>query len=451
MQKTLLFKILAILALTVLIGIPLGMIHNTIEERSQVRQEAVQSVSAESVREQTVTGPILVIPYTDEYPETIAAKGANEPAETVSRSVRRKHLVFPNKLLVDGNIKTYRRFRGIHQVLMYGGTHDMRGDFTMPLENQLPRASNKSTLTLGRPYLSMGIEDVRGIRDIPRINWSGNIVEFQQGTGLDAMRGGLHADLSPMAPGSVAAFAFKLELDGIERQHFVPIGKNNKFKLQSDWPHPQFGGRFLPSPERRVDDTGFAAEWSISSLSTNAQQQLRDNETTPAGTAQVAVDRFGVSFIEPVNVYSMAERATKYGLLFVALTFAAFFMFEVLKMLPIHPVQYLLVGLALVLFFLLLVSLSEHIRFGVAYLVASTGCIVLIGFYLSAVLRDWRRGMAFGAGLTLLYSALFGLLISESSALVLGSILLFAVLSGVMVATRKVDWYQIGKAAPATT
>jgi inner membrane protein len=451
MQRSLLFKILAILALTVIICIPLGMIHNTIEERSQVRQEAVQSVSAESVREQTITGPILVVPYTDEYAEVIPAKSTNEPAETVMRSVTRKHFVFPNQLVVNGKIDTYRRYRGIHQVLMYRGTHDMRGDFVLPPESQLPRESNKSTLTIGRPYLAMGIEDVRGIRDIPKINWNGDIVEFQQGTGLDSLRGGLHAELKPMAMNTSAAFAFKLELDGIERQHFVPIGKNNKFQLESNWPHPQFGGRFLPSPERRVDDTGFTAAWSISSLSTNAQQQLRDNEATPAGTAQVALDRFGVAFIEPVNVYSMAERATKYGLLFVALTFAAFFMFEVLKMLPIHPVQYMLVGLALVLFFLLLVSLSEHIRFGVAYLLASAGCIVLIGFYLSAVLRDWRRGMAFGAALTLLYGALFGLLISENNALVLGSILLFAVLSGVMVATRKVDWYQIGKAAPATT
>ena len=132
----------------------------------------------------------------------------------------------------------------------------------------------------------------------------------------------------------------------------------------------------------------------------------------------------------------------------MALTFAAFFVFEILKRLPIHPVQYLLVGLALVLFFLLLVSLSEHIAFVHAYLIASVGCIVLIGFYLSFVLRDWKRGMGFGVALTMLYGALYGLLISESNALVMGSILLFAILAAVMVATRKVDWYQLGKAEP---
>ena len=185
-------------------------------------------------------------------------------------------------------------------------------------------------------------------------------------------------------------------------------------------------------------------------MSTSTQQQLlaMEEKATPRETTLAGLDRFNVGFIEPVNVYSMAERATKYGLLFVVLTFAAFFIFEVLKCLPIHPVQYLLVGLALALFFLLLVGLSEHIAFLHAYLIASAGCIVLIGFYLSYVLHDWRRGMAFGTALTALYGALYMLLISENNALVMGSILLFAILAAVMIATRKVDWYQIGKTDP---
>jgi inner membrane protein len=445
MQRTLLFKILIIFGLTVLIAIALVMIQETINDRAQFRVDAVKSVSAESVREQTVTGPILVIPYTDNYDELIPAKSKNEPAETVHRSVARKHLVFPNQLDVDGKIETYRRYRGIHQVLMYGGTHGIKGDFVLPTANGLPRASTRSTVTVGRAFLAMGIEDVRGIADFPKVDWNGGAVEFQQGSALQALRGGLHADLPAMELGTRAAFSFQLKLNGIERQHFVPVGKNNTITLTSNWPHPQFGGDFLPAPSRTIDESGFHATWTIASLATNAQQQLRDNELGADPAHLQPVDSFNVAFIEPVNVYSMAERATKYGLLFVALTFAAFFMFEVLKMLPIHPVQYLLVGLALVLFFLLLVSLSEHIAFMTAYLIASAACILLIGYYLAAVLRDWRRGMGFGTALTLLYGALYGLLVSENNALVLGSILLFAVLSGVMVATRKVDWYQIGK------
>jgi len=447
MQRTLLYKILIILGLAILIAVALAMIQTTISDRAQFRQDAVKSVSAESVREQTITGPVLVIPYTDDYDEVIPAGSKQEAAETVHRSVARKHLVFPNQLDIDGNLETYRRYRGIHQVLMYSGAHSIKGDFTLPAASALPRASGRSVVTVGRAYLTLGIEDVRGIADFPKVNWNGGVVEFQQGSGMQPARGGLHADLPATNLDTKASFAFQLKLNGIERQHFVPVGKNNTITLTSNWPHPQFGGDFLPAPSRTVDAKGFHATWTIASLATNAQQQLRDNALATESAQLRPVDSFNVAFIEPVNVYSMAERATKYGLLFVTLTFAAFFMFEILKQLPIHPVQYLLVGLALVLFFLLLVSLSEHIAFMFAYLAASSACIVLIGYYLSAVLGDWRRGMGFGVGLTLLYGALYGLLVSENNALVLGSLLLFAVLAAVMVATRKVDWYQIGKAA----
>lgn len=449
MQKTLLFKILIVIALTILICIPLGMINFTIMERAQFRQQAVESIAADSVREQTVTGPVMVIKYTDDFEEAVTTPdGAKTKIEIVNRSIERTHLVFPNDLAFDSSIKTDRRYRGIHQVLVYGGKHFISGDFVLPTMNELARSTPKSRLRIDQASVALGIDDVRGIRNIPKMDWNGNIIEFEQGTGLGVIPRGLHADLPPVkldTPERVK-FSFALGLDGIERQHFVPVGKSNKFSVKSDWPHPQFSGDFLPSPsERKIDESGFSATWNISSLSTMAQKQLRTAEDAAAAGPKAAIDTFSIGFIEPVNVYSLAERATKYGLLFVGLTFAAFFVFEILKRLPIHPVQYLLVGLALVLFFLLLVSLSEHIDFMWAYLIASVACIVLIGFYLAFVLHDWLRGMGFGAALTLLYGALYGLLMSENNALVLGSVLLFAVLAAVMVATRKVDWYQIGK------
>jgi inner membrane protein len=294
---------------------------------------------------------------------------------------------------------------------------------------------------------------VRGIRNIPKIDWGGRLIEFEQGTDLFAFRSGLHAPLGamPMASAQQVTFSFDLGLDGIERQHFVPVAKNSQISIKSNWPHPQFGGRFLPSPKnRQIDAQGFNVAWNISSLATNAQTQLSSIEgefKVPDSAPLGQVDRFSVGFIEPVNVYSQSDRATKYGLLFVALTFAAFFIFEILKSLPIHPVQYLLVGLALVIFFLLLVGLAEHIAFWMAYVIASAACIALTSFYLTWVLRSAARALGFGVALTLLYGALYGLLNSENNALVLGSILLFAVLAAVMVVTRKVDWYQVGKGA----
>ena len=450
MQRTLLFKLLAIFGLTLLIGIALLMIQATIEERSQFRKAAVASIAADSVREQTITGPVLVIGYLDEYEEqTEVGDGLAKRKENVMRSVRRKFLVFPNQLNIDSAIDTDRRYRGIHQVLVYSGRHKIDGDFALPVLGDLPRATPNSRIKLERASLVMGVGDVRGIKNIPTVLWNGQAIEFEQGTEMSALETGLHAVLPAMTlvQGASVSFSMMLGLDGIERQSFVPVGKNNRIAVKSSWPHPQFAGAFLPSArERRIDATGFAASWQVSSLSSTAQKQIRELEEGQAKAPVRGIESFSIGFIEPVNVYSLAERAVKYGLLFVALTFAAFFMFEIIKRLPIHPVQYLLVGLALAMFFLLLVSLSEHIQFALAYVVASVACIGLIGFYLSYVLGDWRRGAGFGAALTALYGALYGLLISENNALVLGSILLFAVLSAVMVATRKIDWYNLSRA-----
>ncbi len=457
MQKTLLFKILIISGLMLVIGIPLMMIQSTIWERMSFRDEAVRSIAADSVREQTLIGPVLVLPYTDEYEEQEEVSDEKKKkTKIVKRSFNKRALVFPNDLKITGNIETDRRYRGIHKVLVYSGQHAISGDFILPKQDDLPREKSISRLTLGKPFVALAIEDVRGIRNIPKINWDGKLFEFEHGSGLTSFKNGLHATLDMMdlkEPANIK-FSFDLGLDGIERQHFAPLAKNNQVTLKSNWPHPQFAGRFLPSPKARsIDEHGFSATWSISALASTTQQQLirieqgtgTPDNAQPGAAPSADLDRFSVGFIEPINIYSQADRATKYGLLFVALTFAAFFVFEILKRLPIHPVQYLLVGLALALFFLLLVSLSEQMAFVLAYLVSSSACIVLIGFYLAYVLRNWRRGLGFGAALTLLYGALYGLLRSENNALVMGSILLFGVLAAIMIATRKVDWYQIGK------
>jgi inner membrane protein len=451
-QKTLFYKLAAIAGLTLLIYIPLAMIQSTIGERMDFHRQAVQSIATDSVHEQAITGPIMVVPYTEEYTEEQLLDPVTGRKGIVKRSIDRRHLVYPNQLQVQGTIDTDNRYRGIHKVLVYSGQYLIAGDFVLPAKDVLERARPDSKISICKSFLALSISDVRGIRNIPKIMWDGREIEFEQGTGLTALKEGLHASLDDMVlekPVQVK-FSFTLGLDGIERLHFSPVAKNNRVMLQSKWPHPQFGGRFMPSPkDRRIDENGFAATWNISSLATNAQQQLSRLESAGSAVsnspADGKVDYFSVGFIEPVNIYSQADRATKYGLLFVCLTFAAFFLFEIIKQLQIHPIQYALVGLALALFFLLLVSLSEHIPFIGAYLIASTACILLISFYVAHVLRNWKRGFGFGIGLTALYGVLYGLLQSENNALVMGSILLFSVLAAIMIATRKIDWYGVGK------
>ncbi|MFZ3004251.1 MAG: cell envelope integrity protein CreD [Undibacterium umbellatum] len=468
MQRSLLFKIVIVGLLAILLYVPLGMIHATIWERMHYREEAVRSITADSVSEQVVVGPVLVVPYTETWEDESFDASLNK---TVRRqlSANKKHYIYPNEMQIMGNIDTDQRYRGIHKVLVYTGHHKITGDFMLPeLSNMVQKDKPKAVISLtDTPYISMGLSDTRGLQNFPKLKWDEQTIEFKQGSKLSSFQRGIHAGLNDVNLASARQVKFKidLDLDGIEKLSFAPIAKNNQVTLSSNWPHVQYGGRFLPSPKGRVNtDQSVSANWNISSLSSNAQQQMTrlENAGNAANVAHGAspaedgsptssaspIDIFSVSYIEPVNIYSQADRAVKYGLMFVALTFAAFFLFEVLKQLPIHPVQYTLVGLALVIFFLLLISLSEKISFVLAYLIASTACILLIGIYLANVLRDWKRGVGFGFALMVLYGILFGLLNSENNAMMMGSLLLFAVLSGIMLATRKVDWYKLGK--PAT-
>lgn len=238
--------------------------------------------------------------------------------------------------------------------------------------------------------------------------------------------------------GTLAASTVELELrlDGSRMLSVVPVGDDTHIALRSSWPHPSFSGAFLPN-ERRVDAQGFDARWAVSSLASDAQRQLRND-------GAVESQAVTVSLVDPVDTYTQADRASKYGVLFVLLTFVGFILFELIKSLRIHPLQYLMVGLALAIFFLLLISLSEHIAFWKAYLVSAVACIGLQAVYLANVLGHWKRGLGFAALLTVLYGALYGLLVSENNALLMGSLLLFVILALAMWVTRRVDWYALG-------
>jgi inner membrane protein len=283
---------------------------------------------------------------------------------------------------------------------------------------------------------------VRGLVGVPSLQVSGVQRRLLQGQGHG--RSGLHTTLAAPAAGATLAFdvEFKSSLQGTETLSIAPLAERNVITLESAWPHPQFHGDFLPRT-RAIGPDGFRARWEVSSLASNAQSQFRARMSgrTNQGATD-AVDAISVSLVDPVNIYSQVDRATKYGVLFVLLTFVAFFMFEFLKQLRIHPIQYGLVGLSIAIFFLLLLALSERIAFGTAYLLAAVACVTLIGYYLRHVLGGWARGAGFAGLLGTLYAALYGLLISEDNAMVLGAGLLFVILAAIMVLTRKVDWYR---------
>jgi inner membrane protein len=409
--------------------VPLAMINGTIKERAGYRQEAVTAIAESYAGPQILSGPVLVVPYVESRREQ-RLDAFGKPVEVIRREPHNWYF-FPKTLTVDGKLLPDERALGLHKVRVYElhSTLSARFDAVLPTDPAGIR-------DIGVPYLSFSIADVRGLVGTPALSVDGKALALRQGNGGHRSGRGLHAQL-PVAGAAGQRLGMDLrfisKLAGTESLAVVPLADNNKVTLTSTWPHPHFTGR---SPyAHRIDANGFHADWEISSLASAAQAQYLQ------GQDDAALESLQVGLVEPVNTYTQADRASKYGILFVLLTFVGCFMFELLKRLAIHPIQYGLVGLALAIFFLLLLSLSEHMAFWLAYLVAAAACIGLQGIYLSAVLRSPIRGWGFAGGLTLLYGALYGLLVSEDNALVLGSVMLFVILAGLMIATRRIDWY----------
>jgi inner membrane protein len=300
----------------------------------------------------------------------------------------------------------------------------------------------------------VGIHDTRGIRYRSEVDWDGTSPALSPG-GIDAagLPSGVQADLgTPAGTDRPARHAFRIALTllGTQRLDIVPLGATTSITLASPWPHPSFTGRILPDAGTTVSADGFAAAWRTSHFATNLAQ-VYQRCTQARQCDEFRQHTVAVSFIQPVDLYQTVERSVKYGFLFILLTFAAFFLFEVLGRLAIHPVQYGLVGVALTVFFLLLISLSEHVGFASAYAIATLGCVGLIGYYVGHVLRSWRRGAVFAAGLASLYGLLYVILRLEDHALLLGSLLVFACLAAAMIATRRVDWYAVSASAASGT
>jgi inner membrane protein len=428
MNLKLALKLLVIGVVTGVILIALAMVNATITDRQKYRDEAVESIETSYAGPQTVIGPVLVRPYKQ---TTVTMedgeKGVKRRVEHVAALTATS---FPHVLNVRGKLTPTERRHGLYTVTVY----ELAGHLEGSLEIVPPLTTGQ--VMWGEPYLAMSVEDVRGIVGTPTVVVNGAPETMLQGAestmgwqpnlrvplrGVKELKGHME-------------FAIDMNLAGTEQLSVAPVGDSNHVELSSTWRSPLFAGRFLPRT-REVGGSGFSAAWDVSSLATGTQVQMESNPVKP-------IDLMNVSLLTPIDPYKLSDRATKYGILFVVLTFGGFFLFEMMKELPIHPVQYLLVGFGLAIFFLLLVSFSEHLAFAVSYLIASAACIGLLTFYLSHVLRSVTRGVAFGGMLTALYGAMYGLLISEDNALILGSLMLFAMLAVVMVVTRKVDWYK---------
>ncbi len=437
-QFSYILKALIIGFISLVLLFVLSMIRSTILERRSYRAQAIESVQRSYAGPLKFAGPVLIVPFKDV--ETTVTKDEKGIERQYTETKDSYWIYYPKTQSVKGSLVPSVKELGIHKVRIFEWNAKMKADFEF---NTPDTGSPSIKRTIGTPYLSFLMNDTRGLMGTPLLSVDGETKAIKQGAGshgIAAESRGVHVLLPGFEMGQAQKFTVNLDFDlgGTERLSFVPMADSNEIKIQSSWEHPNFSGQFLPRGPK-PGGNGFNANWSISSLSASSQTQYRNKNSLDQ------LDSLEVNLIEPVNIYSQADRASKYAFLFIGLTFVGFLMFEIIKQLAIHPIQYGLVGMSLAIFFLLLISLSEHFEFLFSYIVASAACIGLLFFYLRSVLKSFTRGLGFSAMLTALYAALYGLLVSEDNALVMGSVMLFGILATIMLVTRNIDWYNIGK------
>lgn len=422
-------KVLGIGALALLMLIPLLQVQGLVDERSGLRDQAVAQVAARWGEAQTVGGPVLALTYPQRWKTD---QGWTERTAT--------RVVLPVALDVDTRLRTATRAYGIYATPVYTAGIAMNARFE---SEDLAALLALVPAGAGGLELRIPLADVRGLREVRTVRINGKDYRLQPGTmtsGYATAAVTLDATLL-QAPLSVE---LALDLAGTERIQFLPTGRTTSLKLAADWADPSFTGAFLPV-RHEVTDQRFEAAWQVLELNRGYGQQWDESEVD---ASRIAASAFGVTLYQPASIYQQNERAGKYGVLFIALTFVAFFLFEVLKKLRVHPVQYLLIGVALCTFYLLLLALSEQIGFGPAYALAAAAVALLVGGYAAAVLSTRRAGLVLGGSLAAVYGLLYGLVVSEQYSLLIGALTLLAVIALMMYLTRRVDWYGESRAAP---
>lgn len=420
-----------ILALVLLV--PIVLIDGIVGERQTRRDAAVDEVTSQWGGRQRLFGPVLIVPYT--HRTSIGPGGG-------MRDEPRTAVVLPTELHASGHLDVAMRTRGVFSIPIYTASLTLTGTF---VRRDLPElGADAATAAWDRAQIVVGLSDVRAIQSSPHATWNGAAVQFLPGSGaLAGLTSGIHA---PVASGpGPSTFSVQARFNGSVGLTLAPVGERTVATIESSSGAPSFQGAWLPA-HREVSGTGFAAAWDIPFLGRNYAQVW---PATSGMEAAVGASGFGLDLVGPVDQYRMADRSVKYAILFVTLTFGTIWLIEVLAGVFVHPIQYLFLGAALCTFYLLELSLAEHIGFGAGYAIAALSVVALITSYARAILPRPRWIGLVGGSVAALYGYLYVLLMNEDYALLIGSVVLFVVLGGVMFATRRVNWYAIGRSEEA--
>jgi inner membrane protein len=418
----------------ILVGLllPLSLVEGIVSERTVRRDSVATDISSTWGGSQVLAGPMLTVPY-----ECTIVENDGKTRQVVGRAT-----FLPDTLSIQGSLATDIRKRGLFTIVVYGAQLSLSGRFSPPDLSPVVRGSVRPLFN--EASVNIGVADPRGVRRAT-LNWNGSDRQLEPGLadiGLATV--GLHARVNlnePVTSGAIP-FSMTIQLNGSRDFRLVPAGNTTSATLSSPWPHPGFIGT---SPqERTVTDSGFKAIWDVSYFGRGFPRAWSDAGVDREKMRnQAGASSFGVTLVQPVDIYQQAERSVKYAALFIVLTFMVFFLFEVVRARLLHPVQYVFVGFALCVFYLLLISLSEHFGFDWAYSAAAVAITALITSYSVFVLDGFKEGVVVGGCTGALYGFLYLLLRLEDAALLAGSLGLFAALAMVMLLTRRVNWYEL--------
>ncbi len=421
-----LWKMGTIFIITLILLIPASLIKGLVNERQNTKSEAVAEVGDKWGTNQIITGPILSIPYKTNH----------------SNSFTNYLHVLPESLNVNGKIIPETLNRGIFEVAVYDSQSTLSGQFQLPDLKKLE--IQPEDLILDQARLNLGISDMKGIQDDVKVKWNSADISFEPGIShlhKDVLKTGISAPIDLVLSTDEqnlngTNFQIQLNIKGSESIAFVPVGKETNVRILSSWNSPSFNGDFVPK-ERTITESGFNASWVVTHLNRNFPQYWQNSRPDLNSAA------FGVDLFIPVDNYQKSERSIKYAILFIGLTFLVFFFIEVRNKRPVHPVQYSLIGIALCFFYLLLVSVSEHLSFNLSYLIAGSSTIILVTGFTKSILKNTNLTLMMGSILSTLYLFIFMLIQLEEYALLTGSVGLFLILGLIMFFSRKIDWYRL--------
>jgi len=423
LKSSIILRMFIVAGLTLLLLIPTVFVDFLISERQLRRDSAATEVSESWGGSQTIIGPILSVPFRE---------FSRDQKGNVSFTIRHAHFL-PSRLLILGSATPEIRYRGIYEVVLYNARLQVEGQFSRP--DLVNLGIDPQNVLWKDAFVSLGISDLKGIRDTINLHWDTSLYPSQPGVLSDDVIG-TGITFKPRIDQTHPSFlfSFAVDLNGSSGIHFVPAGEITQVSLESRWGNPSFVGSFLPQT-RHVSSDSFHAEWKVLNLNRNFPQEWTGNRY------KVSESSFGLKLYLPVDEYQKTSRSVKYALLFIALTFVSFFLSELTAKVTFHPIHYALIGFALILFYVLLLSLSEHMRFNLAYLISSIGVILLVALYAFWISAKRNIALIVFAVLVLLYCFLFVTLQLQDYALLLGSIGLFVVLFVIMFLTRRIDWF----------